>query len=121
MLPAGTWCIACSMQHWDVGSWTTEIITATRGWTWPGLSLPSSSEGESHTVHVDVYTGLPLRTALTIVLLPLCRLFRNLTKEVRMYASKFIDKGRVSECVCRMTLSVGLTHIMCTSSMLTGF
>ena len=27
---------------------------------------------------------------------PVNRLFRNLTKEVRMYASKFIDKGRVS-------------------------
>ena len=25
------------------------------------------------------------------------RLFRNLTKEVRLYAQKFIDKGRVSE------------------------
>lgn len=25
-----------------------------------------------------------------------CRLFRNLTKEVRLYAQKFIDKGRVS-------------------------
>ena len=24
-----------------------------------------------------------------------CRLFRNLCKEVRMYAQKFIDKGRV--------------------------
>ena len=26
-----------------------------------------------------------------------CRLFKNLTKEVRLYAQKFIDKGRVSE------------------------
>ncbi len=31
-----------------------------------------------------------------------CSLFRNLTKEVRLYAQKFIDKGRVRQCCDRL-------------------
>ena len=64
----------------------TEITMATRDWTWQDLCWPSSSEGE------------PLATVVVRVSVVHClySLFRNLTKEVRLYAQKFIDRGRVS-------------------------
>ena len=103
---SGTWSTVYCRRHLGGGNWTTGITMATRGWTWLVLYWLSCSEGErgregereggregereggkegGREERVPMYTFLYFR------------LFRNLTKEVRLYAQKFIDKGRVSE------------------------
>jgi len=85
----------------------TGITMATNGWTWQDHCWPSCSEGmhvamAAHYIITCLYYG---------------RLFKNLTKEVRMFAQKYIDKGRVCCSLkvysCRMFvpgLQLGVGH-----------
>ena len=88
---SGTWSIVYCRRRSGGGNWTTGITMATRGWTWLVLYWLSCSEGERGREGGRRREGVPMYTFLYF------RLFRNLTKEVRLYAQKFIDKGRVSE------------------------
>lgn len=96
---AATWFTGCCKLPWAVGSWTTGITMATRDWILLDLCWLSCSEGEPPPPH-----GPEEPADLSP---PYSSLFRNLCKEVRLYAQKFIDRGRVSVAVGRVGVAVG--------------
>ena len=75
------------------------ITTVTRDWIWLAPYWPSSSGTTASPVSlylcISVHSSLSLLTLSTFNFCKLCRgLFKNLMKEMRMYAQKFIDKGK---------------------------